>query len=52
MNKFLDINYLKSNNKRLYYFGLGFIQLVLNKHERLHFYSKDIMISFGKKDGC
>lgn len=38
-DKLLDIDYLKNNNQRLYYFGLGFIQLVLNKYERIHFYN-------------
>lgn len=39
-NKLLDIDYLKNNNTRVYYFGLGFIQVVLNKDERVHFYSE------------
>lgn len=38
----LDIDYLKQNQQRLYYFGLGFIQLVLNKEERIHFYNKSL----------
>lgn len=39
INKILDIDYLKNNNTRIYYFGLGFIQVVLNKEERVHFYN-------------
>lgn len=39
-NKILDIDYLKNNNIRMYYFGLGFIQVVLNQEERVHFYSQ------------
>ena len=35
----LDIDYLK---QKLYYFGLGFIQLFLNKEERIHFYNKSL----------
>lgn len=42
MSKFLDIDYLKQNKQRLYYFGLGFVQLVLNKYERVHFYNENI----------
>ncbi len=42
INKILDINYLKENNTRIYYFGLGFIQIVLNKYERIHFYTDEL----------
>lgn len=35
----LDIDWLKNNNERLYYFGLGFIQLKINDKYRLHFYT-------------
>ncbi len=38
----LDINYLKGNCKRIYYFGLGFIQVVLSKNERVHFYTDEL----------
>lgn len=44
-NKLLDIDYLKANNQRLYYFGLGFIQLVLNKNERIHFYNRELTVT-------
>lgn len=37
----LDIDYLKSNCKRIYNFGLGFVQIVLNDTERVHFYLDD-----------
>jgi len=37
--KELDINWLKKNHERLYYFGLGFIQLKINNKYRLHFYT-------------
>jgi hypothetical protein len=40
-DKILDIDYLIKNNTRLYNFGLGFIQVVLNDVERVHFYSGD-----------
>lgn len=39
----IDINYLKENAKRIYYFGLGFIQIVINDHERYHFYSDELV---------
>lgn len=35
----LNIDFLKENHKRIYYFGLGFIQVVLNKEDRIHFYT-------------
>jgi len=35
----LDINFLKTNCQRLYFFGLGFIQVKLNESERVHFYT-------------
>lgn len=34
-----DIDFLKNNCKRLYFFGLGFIQVKLNESERVHFYT-------------
>src|SRR5271170_5939334 len=37
--KDIDLKALKKNHARLYYFGLGFIQLKINEWERLHFYS-------------
>lgn len=45
MDKFLDIDYLVANNTRMYYFGLGFIQVVLNKYERVHFYSDQLPVT-------
>lgn len=35
----INLESLKKNHARLYYFGLGFIQLKINELERLHFYS-------------
>lgn len=35
----LDIDWLRSNHTRLYYFGLGFIQLKIDEIHRLHFYT-------------
>lgn len=35
----LNIDFLKLNCQRLYFFGLGFIQLKLNNLERIHFYT-------------
>lgn len=40
-DKILDIDYLRNNNIRCYNFGLGFVQIVLNDIERVHFYSSD-----------
>lgn len=42
--KLLDVDYLKNNHIRMYYFGLGFIQVVLNKEERVHFYSTQLPV--------
>lgn len=35
----LDINWLKANHIRLYFFGLGFIQVKINDSYRVHFYT-------------
>lgn len=37
----LDIDFLKTNCHRLYFFGLGFIQVKLNESERVHFYTDE-----------
>jgi hypothetical protein len=42
MEELLDIDYLKKNHTRIYFFGLGFIQVVLNQYERVHFYSDNL----------
>lgn len=34
-----NIDFLKTNCQRLYFFGLGFIQVKLNDSERVHFYT-------------
>ncbi len=50
MEDLLNIDYLKKNHTRIYFFGLGFIQVVLNQYERVHFYSdklSEISISEG-----
>ncbi len=36
----LDINWLKANCTRLYFFGLGFIQVKINDRYRVHFYTE------------
>ena len=38
----LSIDQLKNNYTRLYYFGLGFIQLKLDETYRLHFYTDQL----------
>lgn len=40
----LTIDFLKENNQRLYYFGLGFIQLKINNTFRIHFYHPELEI--------
>ena len=37
--KEIDLEWLKKNNERIYYFGLGFIQVKINDKYRLHFYT-------------
>lgn len=43
-NQILDVDFLRENNTRMYYFGLGFIQVVLNQQERVHFYSTHLPV--------
>jgi len=38
----LEIDWLRNNWERLYYFGLGFIQLKINETERLHFHTPEL----------
>lgn len=38
----IDIDWLKDNHVRLYYFGLGFIQLKVDETFRLHFYTPEL----------
>lgn len=40
----INIKSLKDNHVRLYYFGLGFIQLKINDVWRLHFYSPKLPV--------
>lgn len=44
MDKFLNIDYLRSLEIDPHYFGLGFIQLKLNYNGRIHFYHKALPI--------
>lgn len=41
-NNALDIDFLIKNHKRIYNFGLGFIQIVLSEDTRAHFYSDSV----------
>lgn len=38
----IDLDWIKSHYCRLYYFGLGFIQLKIDETYRLHFYSDQL----------
>lgn len=38
-NYFLDFDWLKANHEMIHYFGLGFIQLKIDKTFRMHFYT-------------
>jgi len=38
----INLEELKKNHARLYYFGLGFIQLKIDETYRLHFYSPEL----------
>lgn len=41
--KDVDIDYLKKNHDRLYFFGFGFIQLKIDDTYQLHFYNKALL---------
>jgi len=38
----IDVDWLRGNHVRLYYFGLGFIQLKIDERYRLHFYTPEL----------
>lgn len=38
----LSIDWLRANAKKAHFFGLGFIQVKLDDHVRVHFYHRDI----------
>lgn len=38
----IDLDNLRSNHSRMYYFGLGFVQLKIDETWRLHFYSPEL----------
>lgn len=40
----IDLDWLKANHVRLYYFGLGFIQLKIDETHRIHFYSRELPV--------
>jgi hypothetical protein len=42
--KDIDLDKLRANHTRLYYFGLGFIQLKIDETYRLHFYSSEVPV--------
>src|SRR6185437_9028781 len=38
----MKVDWLRDNSELVHYFGLGFIQLKLNKEYRLHFYTPEL----------
>jgi len=46
----LDVTWLKNNHQMIHYFGLGFIQLKIDKNTRLHFYNKKLPPIVSKED--
>lgn len=38
----INVEWLKANSQRIYFFGLGFIQVKINEEWRLHFYHPEI----------
>lgn len=38
----LSVDWLKKNHQMIHYFGLGFIQLKIDKYRRLHFYTSEL----------
>jgi len=39
---FLDIDFLKNNHELIHFFGLGFVQIKIDKNLRLHFYHPEL----------
>lgn len=50
MEKYLDIDYLKSNCSMIHYFGLGFIQIKLGPEHRVHVYTDKFEATVGDED--
>lgn len=46
----LDVNWLKKNCQRLYFFGLGFIQIKINDDYRVHIYTDKLPRSTTEED--
>ena len=49
-NNLLNLDFLKSEAKSVHAFGLGFIQLKLSEHHRLHFYCPEVTLTVGEED--
>ena len=50
MEKYLDLDWLWANKTMVHYFGLGFIQLKIDNHHRVHFYTNDLMKTVGDEE--
>jgi hypothetical protein len=46
----LEMDWLRANCTKLHYFGLGFIQLKLDKEHRLHFYTMRLPAVIGREE--
>lgn len=46
----LDINFLKSNCKKIHFFGLGFIQIKLSDEQRVHVYTDKFPMTAQEED--
>lgn len=50
MNKLPELKWLKDNCERIYYFGLGFIQVKVDNQTRYNFYHPDLLPCFVKSE--
>src|SRR6187402_3246657 len=46
----LNIDWLKDNHISLEFFGLGFLQLKIDKNNRIHFYTRELPSIIGEED--
>lgn len=49
-DKLFDLEFLKKNCLEIHAFGLGFIQIKLSFHHRLHIYCPDVKVTSGEEE--
>ena len=50
MKKYLELSYLKEHCSKIHGFGLGFIQIKLGDHERVHVYTQKIKTTYQSEE--